>query len=93
VDALSSSAGAAATAQAAATALLLAGGARAVSGIARELQGPMFAPVAQVGKVVGKGKETVSLKTWQQAAGSLARTRWLHPPTVLAAPGFTHLKS
>ncbi|EFN53974.1 hypothetical protein CHLNCDRAFT_7051, partial [Chlorella variabilis] len=47
VDALSSGAGATAVAAAAAAALVLGGACRAISGVAKELQGPCFAPVAQ----------------------------------------------
>lgn len=49
VDALSSGGGTATVASAAAAALVLTGLCRAVSGIAKEMQGPVFAPVAQVG--------------------------------------------
>ena len=52
VDAMSSgfaAAGGGGAAQAAAAGLVLFGACRALSGVAKELQGPVFAPVSQVG--------------------------------------------
>lgn len=71
VDAMSSSAaalGSAGAAQAAAAGLVLFGACRALSGVAKELQGPVFAPVSQVRVWLVLGTSSIQLRCLQRRA-------------------------
>lgn len=60
--------GSAGAAQAAAAGLVLFGACRALSGVAKELQGPVFAPVSQVGAWFVLGTRAIQLRRLQRRA-------------------------